>query len=148
MASRARCLPTTIALLCACAQPRPRDRPPAGAPTIGLPSERSAGAGADADGGLTRAQVNRIVRAHMNELSACHAANRPAPSGVPLVVELGWTIDEGGRVQGATVHDVRPPTGDALAACLVARIRAWSFPAGPRPTVVPRYPIHFGPAHD
>jgi TonB family protein len=87
--------------------------------------------------------VRRVVRRHLPELIFCYESTtrgmRRRPSGE---IALGFTIDAQGAVQNPReLQSSRARNLEAATHCMVARMRAWQFPAPESGTVQVRQPV-------
>ncbi len=93
-------------------------------------------------GALDKEIIKRVVRRHVNEMRYCYEralAKNPSLTGK---VQVTWTIAVDGSVSDAVIksddmHDA------AVASCLVARVKRWTFPKPKGGVVVVTYPFVF-----
>jgi pSer/pThr/pTyr-binding forkhead associated (FHA) protein len=79
-------------------------------------------------GSLSREEIERVIRAHFNEVRYCYQAELQRNPGLSGKVTLKWSIVESGRVEAEGVKE--NTTGSSgLAQCMLARLRQWQFPA-------------------
>jgi hypothetical protein len=97
----------------------------------------------DVDGGLTSDQIDRVVRAHWNEVRYCYEAASLRDSAIQGTVNVRFNVGVNGSVTTAgvgssTVDNSRVQT------CIVGKLKGWKFP---RPTggkaVAVVYPFKF-----
>ncbi len=96
----------------------------------------------DAEGGLTKEQVNRVVRAHLAALKYCYEKElqrRPQLSGK---IELFWVIKPNGTVDRAKVAASTMGSRD-VEGCMERQVRNWHFPKSNAPTIVQSFPFLF-----
>ncbi|NCN27103.1 AgmX/PglI C-terminal domain-containing protein [bacterium] len=96
-------------------------------------------------GSLTREEIERVIRAHINEIKACYQAELQRNPSVFGKIKLQWTIIGGGKA--TAVSTAQNTTGSsALVNCIKARLRTWTFPS-PRggSTATVDYPWLFKP---
>lgn len=81
-------------------------------------------------GSLDKEAIRRVIREHRNEIKACYdrELNRNEDLVGKIVIE--WTIVEKGRVGRAIIKN-NEMTTDAVAKCVLARLKTWIFPEPP-----------------
>ncbi len=80
--------------------------------------------------GLSKEEIDKVVKAHLNELDFCTQQARQRNPEMAGKIALAWTILSGGLVSKERVKN--NSTGDAgLAECFVRRLRQWKFPSPP-----------------
>ncbi len=97
---------------------------------------------ADAEGGLTREQINRVVRAHAAAIRYCYEKElqrQPALSGK---IELAWLIRPNGTVDRARVA-ATTMRSRAVEGCMERQVKNWQFPRSDSETIVQSYPFFF-----
>ena len=84
--------------------------------------------------------VKSVFEAHANEIRKCYESVRPAVGDGSIVFE--WDVTPDGRAT-KTISSNNALKSDALASCIGARLRSWSFPkpVGVSARVV--YPVRF-----
>lgn len=82
-----------------------------------------------------------VVDAHRADLEACFATGVASHPGLSGDVRLHLGIDAGGHVTRSMLQGSEA-LAVALAGCVGATARAWSFPAGTEAALT--VPIHFG----
>jgi outer membrane biosynthesis protein TonB len=92
--------------------------------------------------------LRRVVDRHQRELEDCHAAASNSAGPDRLLegrIDIRFTLMPGGR--SADVRPVANTTGSAaLAECVVAGVRSWSFPATAAAPLELEWPFLFRPA--
>jgi hypothetical protein len=94
------------------------------------------------DGGLTRAAVDEVVRAHLSTVRGCYekfAAAEHRPMGV---VRLAWRVASSGEVSSvmlvaSTLHSA------PIEACIADDVGRWQFPSSARDTEITDHPFSF-----
>lgn len=98
---------------CGCASDRRRTRPGLSLDVL------------EVDGGLDPDDVRRILRAHINEVRACH----PTPqSPFTASLEVHFSLAHDGSVRNAVIGH-NSLQGDAVGPCVAGAVRRWRFPA-------------------
>jgi hypothetical protein len=96
----------------------------------------------DAEGGLTRDQINRVVRAHAAAIRYCYEKELQRQPSLSGKIELAWTIRPNGSVDRARVASStmgsRPVEG-----CMERQLKNWQFPRSDAETIVQSYPFFF-----
>ena len=85
-----------------------------------------------ASGGLDKAIIRRVVRAHLNEVRACYELELQHAPELSGRVSTRFTIAADGSVASALADRdglaSRGPAGERIAACVAGAIRRWTFP--------------------
>jgi outer membrane biosynthesis protein TonB len=116
-------------------------------PGLGAGKEKAVSVGMstgdpDADGGLTKEQVGRVVSAHKAALKYCFEKELQRKPNLEGKVELFWVIRATGEVERVKIAG--STMGDAeVEACMQRQVKNWQFPKASAPTVVQRYPFIF-----
>ena len=156
-----------LALLVSCAETEPQSPPPvaprapapAAASCSTLPAARnpncyehlppseasrppSATASDGRDGGLSKEQINVVVRKHLVEIKCCYEAGLEKDRSLSGAVIVGWTITPAGQVSRSWVMENTLPSEPTIA-CIAERVCDWEFPGREMPTTVGRYPFVF-----
>lgn len=101
------------------------------------------GSGAGVSGGLTREQINKVVRLNKKDISRCFATREQFSPGLSGNVSMRFTINSLGNVvsSAAGASSIKDA---ALKNCLSRKISGWKFdkPTGGR-TVKVSYPFNF-----
>jgi hypothetical protein len=80
--------------------------------------------------GLSKEQIDRVVKDHLNELDFCFQQARQRNPDLAGKIALAWTILNGGVV--AKVRQQNNSTGDpGLVECFIRRLQQWKFPSPP-----------------
>jgi len=101
------------------------------------------GTGAGISGGLTREQINRVVRRNKKDISRCFETREQFSPGLSGKVAMNFTINSLGRVAAASAG-ASSIKDAALKNCLSRKISTWRFdkPTGGRLVKV-SYPFNF-----
>jgi hypothetical protein len=95
-----------------------------------------------ADAGLSRAQIDEVVAAHVPAVRACYE-ERAKAEGRPMgVVRVGWRIDPAGTVSNVEIVSTSLHSS-GIEGCITSAIASWTFPAAARPTAVTEHPFTF-----
>ncbi|MEZ4815225.1 MAG: AgmX/PglI C-terminal domain-containing protein [Bdellovibrionota bacterium] len=103
--------------------------------TGGIPGKGSAlisteSGGISVGAGLSKEEIDRVVKSHMNELEFCFQQAKQRNPDLAGKLALGWTILNGGVVAKARAK--ANSTGDAgLMECFMRRLQQWRFPSPP-----------------
>lgn len=109
----------------------------------GIPGKGSAlisteSGGISVGAGLTKKEIDDVVKAHMNELEFCFQQAKQRNPDVAGKLALSWTILKGGVV--AKARSKANTTGDAgLMECFTRRLQQWKFPSPPGEAVEVEY---------
>ncbi len=76
-----------------------------------------------ASGGLSKEYVQRVARAHLNEILSCHQQALPRPQG-QLVIKL--TVTASGHVSQVSIL-ADPSSGKTMSACLTTKLKQWRW---------------------
>ena len=112
----------------------------------GSPGERGVGVtagAAQAKGGLSPDQVQRVVRARTGALRACFESEAQRDPNLKGGVTVQWQIEPGGSVASASVASstLKNPRVEG---CVLRQVKSWRFPTADAPTTVSAYPFKFG----
>ena len=101
------------------------------------------GSGAGVSGGLTREQINKVVRRNKKDISRCFETREQFRPGLSGDISMNFTINSMGRVDVAKAGASTISDG-ALKNCLSRKISTWRFdkPTGGRLVKV-SYPFNF-----
>lgn len=96
---------------------------------------------ADADGGLTREQVERVVLAHRVAIKYCYEKELQRSPDLNGKIDIAWVIRPNGSVDR---HRVAKSTMNnaAVEGCIVRTVGSWQFPKSDADTIV-SYPFFF-----
>lgn len=100
----------------------------------------------DGQGHLDKLVIQRIVRAHINEIKVCYERLLERDPEATGRLEVRFTVDDGGDVAAATITDGNLDDL-ALRSCVTTAVQRWKFPkpeGGGK--VVVTYPFNFDPA--
>lgn len=114
---------------------------------LGTGKEREVSVGvdtgkADADGGLTKEQIERVVVSHMAALKYCYEKELQRKPSLAGKIELRWMIRPDGQVE--RVNTTENTMGDKdVDACMQRQVKNWRFPKATAPTLVQKFPFFF-----
>ena len=91
------------------------------------------------DGGLSREQVRRTIRQHINEVRFCYEQSLMSRPDLEGRVSVRFMVNAEGAVAMSTVADSSGPTAE-VGSCVSQAMRRWSFPSSSGPTMV-TYPF-------
>jgi hypothetical protein len=116
-------------------------------PSLGKGREREVQVGmqtgvADAEGGLTKEQINRVVKAHQSALKYCYEKELQRAPSLAGKVELFWVIKANGTVDRIKVASSTLGSR-AVEGCMERQVRNWQFPRSDADTIVQSYPFIF-----
>jgi outer membrane biosynthesis protein TonB len=116
-------------------------------PSLGKGREREVQVGmetgtADTEGGLTREQVNRVVKAHASAIRYCYEKELQRAPSLAGKVELFWVIKANGTVDRIKVANSTLGSR-AVEGCMERQVRNWQFPRSDSETIVQSYPFFF-----
>jgi len=98
--------------------------------------------GGEADGSLSKEQINKVVRAHLAGVKYCYEKELQHKTGLSGGVDIFWVIQPDGSVSKASVKNTT--LGDAaVEGCILRQVKQWQFPKAPGQTIVGRYPFIF-----
>jgi hypothetical protein len=99
------------------------------------------GAG-DADGSLSKEQINKVVRAHIAGVKYCYEKELQHKAGLSGGVDIFWVIQPDGAVSKSSVKSTTLSDA-AVEGCILRQVKQWQFPKAPGQTIVGRYPFIF-----
>lgn len=116
-------------------------------PNLGAGRERQVSVGldtgtADAEGGLSKAQVERVVNAYKAAIGYCFQKELQRAPHLSGRVDLAWTVRANGTVDRARVAK-SAMNNAAVEGCMVRTLRAWQFPKADADTIVQSFPFFF-----
>ena len=116
-------------------------------PNLGTGRERQVQAGMDtgnpdAEGGLSKDQVMRVVRSHAAAIKYCFDKEFQRNPHLNGRIDLAWTIHANGNVDRARVAKTAM-NNDAVEGCLVRTLKGWQFPKADADTIVQSFPFFF-----
>ena len=98
--------------------------------------------GGDADGSLSKEQINKVVRAHLAGVKYCYEKELQHKTSLSGGVDIFWVIQPDGTVSKASVKSTT--LGDvATEGCILRQVKQWQFPKAQGQTIVGRYPFIF-----
>lgn len=95
--------------------------------------------GAETRGGLSREQVQRTVRQHINEVRFCYSQELQSRPDLEGRVAVQFFVSPDGRVSTSSVAQSSGSVGN-VGQCVSQSVRRWTFPASEGPTSV-TYPF-------
>ena len=96
-------------------------------------------------GGLTHAQILKVVMSRRRGIQACYDRQLQRVRGLSGKVVIRWKIDPSGKVLGAKVGSTTMRNG-AVEDCIVRQVRSMKFPSPKNGTVaVVNFPFIFAP---
>jgi hypothetical protein len=89
--------------------------------------------GQDADfaGGMDKEAIRRVIREHIREIRNCYEKELQRSPDLYGKIVLEWDIEEEGRVSRCVVKS-NALGNDAVANCIVNRLKQWKFPDPPK----------------
>jgi hypothetical protein len=89
--------------------------------------------GQDADfaGGMDKEAIRRVIREHIREIRNCYERELQRSPDLYGKIVLEWDIEEEGRVSRCVVKS-NAIGNDAVANCIVNRLKTWKFPDPPK----------------
>ncbi len=89
--------------------------------------------GQDADfaGGMDKEAIRRVIREHIREIRNCYEKELQRSPDLYGKIVLEWDIEEEGRVSRCVVKS-NALGNDAVANCIVNRLKTWKFPDPPK----------------
>jgi hypothetical protein len=100
------------------------------------------GGAGDADGSLSKEQINKVVRAHLAGVKYCYEKELQHKTSLSGGVDIFWVIQPDGAVSKASIKSTT--LGDsATEGCILRQVKQWQFPKAPGQTIVGRYPFIF-----
>jgi hypothetical protein len=97
---------------------------------------------AQAEGGLTRDQINRVVRAHAAAIRYCYEKELQRQPSLSGKIELYWVIRANGTVDRTRVA-ATTMASRAVEGCMERQVKNWQFPRSDSETIVQSYPFFF-----
>jgi hypothetical protein len=79
-------------------------------------------------GSLSREEIERVVKAHFNEISYCYQVELQRNPSIFGKISLQWSIIEGGQVSAESVKENTTSSAE-LAKCMMSRLKQWKFPS-------------------
>lgn len=89
---------------------------------------------AEASGGMDKEAIRRVIRDHIREIRSCYERQLQANPDLYGKLVLQWDIEEGGRV-GRTEVKSNALNNDAVAQCIMSRLKQWKFPDPPKDVI-------------
>jgi hypothetical protein len=116
-------------------------------PSLGTGREKEVSVGVEtgspeAEGGLSKEQINRVVRAHAAAVKYCYEKELQRHPNLTGRVDLAWVIRPNGMVDRA--HVAKSTMEDQeVEGCMVRQVKNWQFPKSDAETIVGSYPFLF-----
>jgi hypothetical protein len=116
-------------------------------PNLGSGRERQVSAGLDtgspdAEGGLSKDQVMRVVRSHQAAIKYCFDKEFQRNPHLNGRIDLAWVIHSNGSVDRAKVAR-SAMNNDAVEGCMLRTLKGWQFPKADADTIVQSFPFFF-----
>jgi len=116
-------------------------------PNLGSGHERQVSAGLDtgspdAEGGLSKDQVMRVVRSHAAAIKYCFDKEFQRNPHLNGRIDLFWVIHTNGTVDRVKVAK-SAMNNDAVEGCMLRTVKAWQFPKADADTIVQSFPFFF-----
>ena len=94
----------------------------------------------DVAGGLAKDQIRRVIRRNRAQVRHCYEQGLRLRPDLQGRIAVRFVVDPSGRVSAvsAVANELTPEVG----ACVLGKVRGWSFPAAPGITAV-TYPFRF-----
>ncbi len=86
---------------------------------------------ADFGGGMDKEAIRRVIREHIREIRSCYERELQRSPDLYGKLVLEWDIEEAGRVSRCVVKS-NALGNDAVAQCIVNRLKTWKFPDPPK----------------
>jgi hypothetical protein len=96
----------------------------------------------DAEGGLSKEQINRVVRAHAAAIKYCYEKELQRHPKLMGRVDLAWVIRPNGVVDRAQIAKSTLEDRE-VEGCMVRQVKNWQFPRSTAETIVGSYPFLF-----
>lgn len=81
-------------------------------------------------GGLSREEIERVVKAHENEIQFCYQRALQRDPRLFGKITMGWVVGDGGVVKSASATENSTGSSE-LSNCILGNIRRWQFPSPP-----------------
>jgi hypothetical protein len=116
-------------------------------PNLGSGREKQVSAGLDtgspdAEGGLSKDQVMRVVRSHAAAIKYCFDKELQRAPHLNGRIDLAWVIHSNGTVDRAKVAR-SAMNNDAVEGCMLRTLKGWQFPKADADTIVQSFPFFF-----
>jgi hypothetical protein len=116
-------------------------------PSLGSGHERQVSQGLDtgnpdAEGGLSKEQVMRVVRSHQAAIKYCFDKEFQRNPHLNGRIDLAWIIHSNGSVDRARVAK-SAMNNDAVEGCMIRTLKGWQFPKADADTIVQSFPFFF-----
>jgi outer membrane biosynthesis protein TonB len=94
------------------------------------------------DGGLSKAEVYGVVKAHMVNVKVCYERALAKNATLKGAVVVAWNIEPDGHVSGARLASSTMNSSD-VEKCIVGEVARWTFPKSSGTTHVKVFPFLF-----
>jgi hypothetical protein len=116
-------------------------------PSLGSGREKQVSAGLDtgspdAEGGLSKDQVMRVVRSHQAAIKYCFDKEFQRNPHLNGRIDLAWVIHANGTVDRARVARTAM-NNEAVEGCMLRTLKGWQFPKADADTIVQTFPFFF-----
>jgi hypothetical protein len=116
-------------------------------PNLGSGHEKQVSAGVetgspDAEGGLSKDQVMRVVRSHAAAIKYCFDKEFQRNPHLNGRIDLFWVIHPNGSVDRIKVAK-SAMNNDAVEGCMLRTVKGWQFPKADADTIVQSFPFFF-----
>jgi outer membrane biosynthesis protein TonB len=116
-------------------------------PGLSRGKEREVSAGLEtgtpnAEGGLTREQVTRVVRAHAAAIKYCYEKELQRQPSLSGKIEVYWVIHPNGSVDRSKIASSTVSSRE-VEGCIERQVRNWQFPKSDADTIVQTFPFFF-----
>ena len=96
----------------------------------------------NAEGGLTREQVSRVVRAHSAAIKYCYEKELQRQPTLSGKIEVYWMIRPNGTVDRVRIASTTVGSRE-VEGCIERQVRNWQFPRSDSDTIVQTFPFFF-----
>lgn len=95
------------------------------------------------EGGISKDQIRKVVRAHIGEVRDCYNQGLQRDPELAGRLVVGFEIAGSGAVKQATIRESTIADAE-VGTCIAAKVQAWQFPAANAATTV-EYPFVLEP---
>jgi hypothetical protein len=116
-------------------------------PNLGSGKERQVSVGLetgspDAEGGLSKEQIMRVVRAHAAAIRYCYDKELQRAPHLAGRIDIAWTVRANGTVDRARIAK-SAMNNPAVEGCMVRTLKSWQFPKADADTIIQSFPFFF-----
>ena len=86
------------------------------------------------EGGMDKEAIRRVIREHIREIRSCYERQLQSNPDLYGKLVIQWDIEEAGRVTRTEVKS-NALGNDAVAQCIMSRLKTWKFPDPPQGVV-------------